>query len=60
PDQLGEHAVRGALGDIQAVRQLLQGQATGIAGEEFEQAEGAFDEATGHGGAFLSRGKAGF
>ena len=60
PDQLGEHAVRGALGDIQAVRQLLQGQAAGIAGEEFEQAEGAFDEATGHGRTFLSRGKAGF
>ncbi|MNE25017.1 hypothetical protein D3C80_1183330 [compost metagenome] len=48
-DQLRKHAVGGALGDVQLVRQALHGQAAGIAGEAFEEVEGAFDLAAGHG-----------
>ncbi|MNM73592.1 hypothetical protein D3C81_853270 [compost metagenome] len=47
--QLGEHAVGGALGDIQLFGQGLQGQPAGFAGEAFEKAERTFDLTAGHG-----------
>ncbi|MCY1445790.1 hypothetical protein D3C76_1350410 [compost metagenome] len=41
--------MRSALGNLQALGQGLQRQAARLAGEAFEETEGAFDLATGHG-----------
>ncbi|MNH18542.1 hypothetical protein D3C79_782470 [compost metagenome] len=47
--QLGEHAVGGALGDVQLFGQGLQGQPARGAGKAFEKVERAFDLTAGHG-----------
>ncbi|MNY41415.1 hypothetical protein D3C86_1762260 [compost metagenome] len=47
--QLTEHAVGGALGNVQLLCEGLHGQPVGVAGEAFEKAQRAFDLTACHG-----------
>ena len=48
-NQLRQHAMGGALGDVQLLCQGLHRQATGVAGEAFKHTENTFDLTAGHG-----------